>query len=140
TGTGKSTLATKLCGALNLPQYDLDEIHWLPDWQEKPTPQFVEEVREIISEESKSKTGWIFCGNYRPVQEMLMDHCDYILWLDYPIWTLVLPRLFYRTFRRVFFKETCCNGNYETFYLAFCSKFSIIYWLLTSYWKIQNKY
>lgn len=109
-------------------------------YAEKPTTQFVEEVREIISEECNSKTGWIFCGNYTPVQTMLMDNCDYILWLDYPIWRLVLPRLLYRTFRRVFFNEPCCNGNYETFYLACCTRFSIVYWLFQSYWKIQDKY
>ena len=39
---GKTTLAGRVSSVLGVPHIELDAIHWLPKWRERPTVEFRE--------------------------------------------------------------------------------------------------
>ena len=43
-GSGKSTLARRIAEETGVPVLHLDQIHWLPGWQERPD----EESRRMV--------------------------------------------------------------------------------------------
>jgi hypothetical protein len=67
-----------------------------------------------------------------------MTHADTMIWLDYSF-AVVFGRILKRTFRRVVFREVCCNGNYESWRTTF-SRDSIILWVFRTYLKRKRKY
>ena len=134
TCAGKTTLGRKLSQKLSLPQIDLDEYHFLPNWKEKDKGQFLKDVNTAL----EGKEGWIVSGNYNTiVKDTVWKQSNKIIWLDYPL-GLVLHRYFLRTFRRVVFKEPCCAGNYETLGRTF-SKDSLFLWIFKSYWRRRRR-
>ena len=48
TCTGKTTLGKKLMKQTSVPQIDLDDLHFLPNWIEKEKERFVEDVNNEI--------------------------------------------------------------------------------------------
>lgn len=49
TGSGKSTPATRLVAKLQIAHTELDNLHWLPEWQERTNSEF----RELVDVETK---------------------------------------------------------------------------------------
>lgn len=133
-GAGKSTLAKKVSKKLSIKYIEQDKYYWLPNWQTVPIGRFMESIRKEISEES-----WTICGNHSNFQEEIWKRATHLVWLNYPL-SLLLTRGLRRTIRRVFLKETCCNGNHEGFRHAFLSKNSILWWILTTYKDRIEKY
>jgi adenylate kinase family enzyme len=133
TGSGKSTLARELASHLSLPHTELDNLHWLPDWQERETGDF-----KRLVDEATAKPTWVIDGGYSEVRDLVWGRADAIIWLNYGF-----PRtawqLLRRTFRRNAFQEPCCNGNYESWRLSL-SKDSILVWLLKSYWRNRRTF
>ena len=138
TCTGKTTLGKKISQEFNIPQIDLDDLHFLPNWIEKENDVFVNDVNLEIAKHQE----WIVTGSYQSVlKESVWQQAHLIVWLDYPL-HLILRRYFIRTFKRVFLKEKCCGENYETLGRTF-SKESLFLWIFKSYWvrkKRNNKW
>jgi adenylate kinase family enzyme len=133
TGSGKTVLASRLAEALNVPHIDLDALHWQPCWQPTPTDVFRQRVEAAIGGER-----WILGGNYSKVRDLTWAKADTLIWLDYPLW-IVMLRLFRRTMRRIYTQEDLWGtGNRESWRKQFFSRDSLFLWALKThsrYWK-----
>lgn len=76
---------------------------------------------------------------YQWFREMLMQNADLLIWLDYPFFKIFWQTI-KRTLRRLVRREPCCNGNYETFRRQFFSKYSIFWWVISTYKKRRRDY
>ena len=133
-GSGKTTFANSLARLLNVPHIELDQLHWNPNWQETPRDQFIEKVRAATN-----APAWVVDGNYTTkVSPIVWQQADTIVWLDYPF-RVILFRLVIRTFKRLVLGNECCNGNRESWRMAF-SKESIILWAFQSHWRHRRDY
>ena len=126
TGSGKSTLARALSLRLQLPHTELDDLNWLPEWQERTNEDF----RELV-DAATAEPAWVIDGGYSKVRDLVWGRADTIVWLDYGFLTTAW-QLLRRTFRRNFRGEACCNGNHESLGRSL-GRDSILLWLLQSY-------
>jgi adenylate kinase family enzyme len=92
-GSGKSTLSRYLGEKLSIPVIHLDRIYWKPEWVEPGKEEWLERVRDVISEES-----WIIDGNYSGTLAVRLEACDTIVFLDMSRLTC-LWRVLYRALR-----------------------------------------
>lgn len=128
---GKTTFAAKLSQKTKFKHFDLDDLHWLPNWIEKDDSEFIAEINERILPEDK----WIVSGNYFSlVKNNLWKDADTIVWLNFPLST-ILFRYAKRTYRRIVLKEPCCNGNFENFRHSFFSSENLFLWILKTHSK-----
>jgi len=134
TGSGKTTLAQRLGDILDLPVIELDAMHWMPGWTEKPWPEIRTQLDPMTRQDR-----WITDGNYGQVRDLIWPRADTIIWLDYPFLSIFL-RLFIRTLKRVFLKVELWNGNRERFRDNFLSRDSLFVWLLKSRPKHRKNY
>ncbi len=132
--SGKSTFAMRLANLINSPYIELDSLHWLPDWQERPDSEF----RQLVQREV-DKNCWVIDGNYAVARDLLWPKATTIIWLNHSF-----ARVFYRAIRRSIIRATTKQvlfaGNIETFKQSFCSKDSIIWWVLTTYHAKRRNY
>jgi len=134
TGSGKTTLAAQLGSILAIPVIELDALHWMPGWTEKPRV----EVHAVLDPMTQQQT-WVTDGNYSWLRDVIWTRADTIIWLDYPF-LIVFWRLFWRTLRRAAFREELWNSNRERFRDNFFSKDSLFLWLLKSRPKHKKTY
>ena len=136
TSSGKSTLASQLAEKLGGDFIELDALHWEPNWVEAPDEVFRERVETAI----KSDT-WVVAGNYLVVRDVIWQHAEAIIWLDYPF-HIVFWRLLTRTIRRSFHQEELWNGNRENFWthLKLWSDESLFHWLFKTYWRRKREF
>lgn len=107
-GSGKTTFARALAARLGVPYVELDELHHLAGWQERPLQEFRDEVAAVVA-----GAAWVIDGNYTSKLGSLVDDAaDVVVWLDYPRW-LVIERVVRRTLRRIVTREVLWNGNRE---------------------------
>ena len=132
-GCGKSTLALQLEHLLGIPHYDLDDYYWLPNWQPNPASL------KILLNKVLQENSWIISGNYSDFQSLLWEKADTIIWLDFSL-TRCLYQGLKRSVKRMLFRQTCCNGNYETFKRTFLSSHSLLKWILTTYKRRRDCY
>lgn len=132
--SGKTTLARQLAGVLGAPHVELDGIHWMCGWRERP----VEEVRRMAVEAAAADR-WVMDGNYRAVRDVVWGRATAVVWLNYPF-RVVLWRALSRTTRRVITQEELFSGNREGFRQSFLSRDSIILWAMTSYRRVRREY
>mgnify|MGYP001049096745 CR=1 FL=1 len=126
TGSGKSTLARALSERLAIPHTELDNLHWLPDWQELDDPSF-----RVLVDAATAKPEWVIDGGYSVVRDLVWGRADTIVWLDYsPLRTTL--QLLKRTVVRNVRGDPCCNGNRESLRRSL-GRDSIMLWLLKSY-------
>jgi adenylate kinase family enzyme len=111
---------------------ELDALHWGPDWT--PNEDFADRVRQAIAAES-----WTLCGNYAPVRDMIYARADTVIWLDYPMST-VFMRVLRRTLLRSIGRQPLWAGNRESLWLAFCSRESILLWVITTWRRRRRDY
>lgn len=98
TGTscsGKSTLARELARRLRYPYVEFDACFWGPRWTPVPEPVFRERLRVALDGET-----WVADGGYRSHHDITWARCDTVVWLDYPMGT-VLRRWARRTVSRI---------------------------------------
>ena len=119
---------------LDLPVIELDALHWMPGWTEKPWLEIRAELEPMTRQDR-----WITDGNYSQVRDLIWPRADTIIWLDYPFLAIFL-RLFIRTLKRVFLKVELWNGNRERFRDNFLSRDSLFVWLVTSQAKQKRNY
>lgn len=132
-GSGKTTLGRHLAENLGYPITDLDELHWLPNWVERPREEFT-----LLIEKTVSTPTWIICGNYSKFRHLIWPKVDTIIWIDPPLFTL-LRRVLTRSIKRMIDKKPMCNGNYETLGRLFCKK-SIVIYLLKNYYRHRRSF
>lgn len=126
TGSGKSTAAAMLGTYLDLPVTLVDDLCWLPGWQQRPA----EERHELITGRL-DECAWVLDSVYHAEHPRALERVDVIVALDYPR-HLSLWRLLRRTARRIRTQELVCNGNLETWRRAW-GKDSIIWWHFRSW-------
>jgi len=76
---------------------------------------------------------WVVDGSYRSkLGDLVLERADLVVWLDLPsrVW---IPRLVWRTLRRIARREQLWNGNRETFRNAFFSRDSLLHFALRTY-------
>lgn len=134
TGSGKTTLAQQLGDILDLKVIELDALHWMPGWTEKPWVDIRAELDPMTRQDN-----WVTDGNYGQVRDLVWSRADTIIWLDYPF-VIIFFRLFVRTLKRVFLKVELWNGNRERFRENFLSRDSLFIWLATSRPKHKKTY
>ena len=133
-GSGKSTLAHALATRLAIPHIELDAIHWQADWTPLPRPLFRERVAAAIAPER-----WVLDGNYSAVRDLVWARATTLVWLNYPF-PIVFMRLLRRTLRRALTRELLWGGNRESLRLAFLSRDSILWWMITTYRRRRREY
>ena len=131
---GKTTFARRLAAATGGSFVELDAIHWLPDWVERPN----EEFREIV-DEATTVERWVADGNYSYAQDIIWDRATAVVWLNHSF-PLVLYRAFTRTIARSVTGRELFSGNKESLRKAFFSKDSILLWVLTTYYPRRKRY
>jgi len=78
-GSGKSTLSRALHQKTGLPLYHLDQLFWNADKTTVDKEVFMERLRQVLQQEE-----WILDGNYSSTLELRLQHCDTVIFLDYP--------------------------------------------------------
>lgn len=125
---GKSTLAKAISQTLNVPHIELDALYFGPNWQERPTVEF----RKLV-DEATAGPAWVCDGNYKVVRDIVWPRATAIIWLDYRF-PVIFRRAISRTFSRCFCGTAVCGENRESFFKAFCTRDSILLWVLKSHW------
>lgn len=134
TASGKSTLAVTLADRLGLPYVELDELHWEPGWTEARPAVFRDRVAAAIGGDR-----WVVDGNYSSVRDLVWARADTVVWLDYPLPT-ILRRFLRRTFRRIARREELWAGNRERLATQFFSRDSLLLWILSTYRRRRREY
>lgn len=132
--SGKTTFARRLGAIVDAPVVELDALHWLENWQERP----IEEFSRLV-EEATAGPAWIADGCYSHIRHVLWPRAKLVVWLNYS-----LPRVFWqglrRTVRRSFRREELWNGNRESLRKALLTRDSILLWILTSFARRRREY
>ncbi len=126
TGSGKTTLARQVGERTGLPWHAVDDLTWLPGWVAVPDEDQRRRIAAICAGER-----WVLDTAYGTWLDLPLERVQLIVGLDYPRW-LSLQRLIRRTVARAIDRRPVCNGNVESFRLAF-SRDSIVYWHFRSF-------
>jgi adenylate kinase family enzyme len=127
TGSGKTTLATRLARHLRAPRVELDELHWGPNWTPAPPEHF-----RAAADAATAHHRWVADGNYRAVRDLVWPRADTLIWLDYPL-IVNLWRLTRRNIARIATGAELYHGNRESFRTHFLSRDSLYLWALQSH-------
>ena len=87
-GAGKSTLASRLAGRLNLPLIHLDREYFGPGWTMPSKEQWRERVKALAAQPA-----WVMDGNYASTFDLRVPRATAIIWLDLPRWKCSLSVL-----------------------------------------------
>lgn len=136
TSSGKSTLAEKLAKRFDLDYIELDALHWEPNWKSAPLEVFRSRVEKATQAEK-----WIVAGNYHVARDLIWPRAEAIIWLDYPLLT-VLWQLMRRSIRRWWTQELLWGANRESLWIHFklWSTESLYNWLFQTYWRRKREY
>ncbi|MEQ3550217.1 AAA family ATPase [Pseudonocardia nematodicida] len=105
-GSGKTTLAARIAPVLDVPHTEIDGLFHGPEW--RPRPSFVDDVHRLVTADS-----WITEWQYGVARPLLAARAELLVWLDLPFWTVTIPRVARRTWRRSRNREVLWNGNVE---------------------------
>jgi adenylate kinase family enzyme len=131
-GAGKSTVARRLAAVLAAPHIELDALYWGPGWTRRPA------FRDDVG--SAAQAGrWVIDGNYESSRELVWPHATTVLWLNLSF-AQVFWRVLRRTLRRIFRREVLWGGNRESLARSFCSRESILWWVLTMYHQRRREF
>jgi adenylate kinase family enzyme len=135
-GAGKTTFARKLSEQLGVAHIELDALHWEPNWTSTPIERFREKVRSAIA---TAPRGWVVCGQYSNVRDEVWPQADTVVWLDYPM-TTVVNRVVKRTIARCRRGEELWGGCREDWYIQLCTKDSLFLWVFNTWRKNRWKF
>jgi adenylate kinase family enzyme len=131
---GKTTFSRCLAQHLGIPHIELDALYWLPNWKPRPRREFLALVEEAVAQEH-----WVIDGNYSAVRTLVWSRATTVVWLNYTFPT-VLWRALTRTVRRSLTQEELFAGNRESLRLAFLSRESILWWVITTFHQRRHQY
>ena len=134
TGCGKTSLARRLSVRFGVPHTELDALHWEPNWAEAPNPVFRDRTSRALAGDA-----WVADGNYSEVRDIVWSRTTAVVWLDYPLWT-IMARLLWRTLRRIVTNEVLWNGNRERVLDQFMSRDSILLYALKTFKRRRREY
>lgn len=78
-GSGKTTLALKLAEKSQLPLVHLDKLFWRDNWKRASREEFDDLLmKELV------KPRWIIDGNFSRTISTRLEHCDTVIYLDFP--------------------------------------------------------
>jgi adenylate kinase family enzyme len=124
---GKSTLARAIAADLGLPFIELDAIYWLPNWGERTTEDFREQVQKAIDEHP---AGWVIDGNYGgPLEGQVARQAETVIYVNMP-WRVLFWRTFWRSIARAYDKRIICGDNTESWRKTFFSSDSLLWYLI----------
>jgi len=126
TGSGKSTLALRVATRTGLPYHAIDDLTWLPDWEEVPAGTQREVIAELCGRER-----WVIDAAYGAWLDLPLARADVVVGLDYPRWRS-LWRVARRSVGRAIDQRPICGGNVET-WRRVLSKDSMIVWHFRSF-------
>lgn len=132
--SGKTQLARKLAERLDIPHVELDQLFWLPNWEQRSK----EEFRTLV-EKAVAADRWVVDGNFSSVRDITWPRATHAVWLNYSF-PVVFYRALYRTVSRAITKEELFSGNRESFRQSFLSRDSILWWVLTTFRKNRRRY
>jgi hypothetical protein len=126
--SGKTRLARAIASRLDLPHVELDALFWGPSW----TPVAPDLFRARVASAAGGDR-WVIDGGYSPVRDLIWGRVDTVVWLDYPLRT-VLSRWARRTVARIrsgdeFWPGT---GNRESLRNAL-RRDGLLWWILTTH-------
>ena len=111
--SGKSTLGAELSEKWGFPLIEMDALNWLPNWVGLNTTD-PDKLEQLIAE-GTSGDQWIVAGSYeRFCQKVCWSRLETVVWLDLPR-SLLIRRMFYRSWKRSRSKELLWGTNYESF-------------------------
>jgi adenylate kinase family enzyme len=131
---GKTTFAQSLARALNFPHIELDTLYWQPNWVPRSADEFCALTAQALSQDH-----WVVDGNYGIVRDLVWSRATTIIWLNYSFPT-VLWRALARTVRRTLTRQELFSGNRESLRMAFFSRDSILWWVLTTFHRRRKQY
>lgn len=129
---GKTTIGKELSRQTGIVSYDMDDLFWLPNWQQIRDEEKIEVLNNIAKKDS-----WIVSGNYSKVSGVIKENATCIIWLYYP-YHMNMWRSIKRSINRAWTKKEVCNGNVESWRNLF-TKDSIILWAHQCYKKNEEK-
>ena len=132
--SGKTTLAKRIAAELGIRHIELDAIHWMPNWVQRPP----EDLRSLTAE-AVAQDRWLVDGNYRLVRDIVWEKATAVIWLDYPF-PVVLYRALRRTLARSLTGQELYSGNRESLAKAFLSKESILLWVTTTFHRRRREF
>jgi len=126
--SGKTTLARELARRLDLPYVELDALFWGRAWTPVPSALFRRRVARAAGADR-----WVLDGGYSPVRDLIWSRADTVVWLDYPMAT-VLGRWARRTASRIRSGEEFWpgTGNRESLHHAL-QRDGLLVWILTTH-------
>lgn len=132
--SGKTTLARRISQACGIPHFELDAIHWGPNWTELSVEDFRQAVTQVTAGEA-----WAIDGNYHVVRDIVWSRATHVAWLNLPF-TRVFWQALTRTVRRVAMQEELWAGNRETARQVIFDRESILWWVLRTYRRRRREY
>ena len=126
--SGKTTLARALARRLDVPHVELDALFWGRDWTPVPAGRFRELLERALADEA-----WVADGGYAAVRDITWARVETIVWLDYPLRT-VLWRWARRTVARIRSREEFWpgTGNRERVRHTF-RRDGLLWWILSTH-------
>ena len=120
-GSGKSTLASKISKKFNIPHLQLDRF-WFEsggnklklgdiEGTEKSRAYMKEKVISFINEHDF----WVSDGTYPRVQSIIVEHADYVIFLDIPLHRRLFNHM-KRTFKNERHKELTKWDDFKFIY------------------------
>jgi adenylate kinase family enzyme len=108
-GSGKTTMASKISKALGAPLLEMDAVMHADGWNSASDEAFRRTLGEFATGDS-----WVIDGNYtgHGVAEAVWPRADTFVWLDPPK-GVVMGRVIRRTLRRMVTREKLWNGLTE---------------------------
>lgn len=79
-GSGKSTFSRALHDLTGIPLFHLDMLYWNADKTTVENHIFLQRLTHAIQQDE-----WIIDGNYNSTMELRLQHCDTVIFLDYPL-------------------------------------------------------
>ena len=131
---GKTTFARSLARVLSFPHIELDALYWQPNWVPRASDEF-----RALTARALSQDCWVADGNYSVERDLIWSRATTVIWLNY-VFPVVLWRALTRTMRRVLTKEELFSGNRESLRMAFFSRESILWWVLTTFHRRRKQY
>jgi adenylate kinase family enzyme len=135
-GSGKTTVARTVARVLGLDHIELDELHHLPGWQERPD----EEMRVLVDARTEGPR-WVVDGNYSAMADLTWGRADTVIFLDLPRRT-VMRQVIWRSAWRAALRRRLWHGNRERWRNLFSwnPDESIISWAWTRYPVYRGRY